>query len=98
MILKARSAAECQRLEQIPNVGPAIAADLRLLGIVTPAALCKRNPYALYRKLCLSTGQRHDPCVIDVFLSAVRFMQGAPARPWWHYTEERKHHLAGIRS
>jgi hypothetical protein len=24
------------------------------------------------------------------FISAVRFMEGAPARPWWHYTAERK--------
>jgi hypothetical protein len=32
--------------------------------------------------------------VLDVFLSAVRFMEGAPARPWWHYTAERKRALA----
>lgn len=94
---KAPSAAHCTRLEQIPNVGPAIAADLRLIGIATPAALAKRDPYAMYRRLCLSTGQRHDPCVIDTFIAAVRFMQGEPARPWWHYTAERKRHLAGLR-
>lgn len=93
MPAKAQRAADCLRLEQLPNVGPAIATDLRLIGIVTPAALSKRDPYALYRKLCLATGQSHDPCIIDVFLSAVRFMQGETPRPWWHYTDERKRHL-----
>lgn len=41
------------------------------------------------------TGVRHDPCVIDVFLAATRFMGGEPAKPWWHYTAERKRALAG---
>ena len=30
---KAASAAECETLEQLPNIGPALAADLRLIGI-----------------------------------------------------------------
>ncbi len=37
---------------------------------------------------------RHDPCVIDVFIAAVRFMGGEPAKPWWKYTPERKQTLA----
>jgi hypothetical protein len=40
------------------------------------------------------TGERHDPCVLDAFLSAVRFMEGAPKKPWWKYTSERKRELA----
>jgi hypothetical protein len=36
------------------------------------------------------TGKRQDPCVLDVFIATVRFIEGAPARPWWHYTAERK--------
>ena len=34
---KAPSAAECMRLEQLPNIGPALAADLRLIGIEHPS-------------------------------------------------------------
>jgi len=30
------------------------------------------------------------PCLADVFISAVKFMEGAPHQRWWHYTEERK--------
>lgn len=78
------------RLEQIRNVGPSLAADLRLVGVRRPADLRGRDPYALYDALCAATGERQDPCVLDVFISAVRFMEGAPARPWCYYTKERK--------
>ncbi len=89
---KCAVAADATRLEQLPNVGPSIAGDLRGIGVATPADLVGRDAYALYDDLCQVTGQRHDPCVIDVFLSAVRFMAGDPPRPWWHYTAERKRH------
>ena len=83
------------RLEEIPNVGPSIAEDLRLVGVIHPQDLIGRDPYQMYEELCLKTGERVDPCVIDVFISAVRFMEGEPKRPWWDYTPERKQRLAG---
>jgi DNA transformation protein len=85
-------------LEDIPNVGKAIAADLRLIGIRTPRALVGRDPYRLYAALERATGVRHDPCVLDTFIAAVRFVDGGPAVPWWHYTAERKRTLAARRS
>jgi len=85
---------EIARLEDIPNVGPAVAADLRQLGIRSPGELSGRDPYALYDDLCRITGQRHDPCLLDTFIAAVRFMAGEPKRPWWKYTAERKRELA----
>jgi hypothetical protein len=81
-------------LEDLPNVGPAIAADFVRLGIRTPRELVGRDPYALYEELNRVTGTRHDPCVLDTFIAAVRFMEGAPARPWWKYTAERKREVA----
>jgi hypothetical protein len=77
-------------LEQIPNVGPSIASDLRRIGVLEPKALVGHDPFALYEDLCRVTSQRHDPCVLDVFISAVRFMEGAPSKPWCKYTAERK--------
>ena len=88
--MKAQLAAEATRFEDIPNIGPAMAADFRVLGLSRPADLVGCDPYALYDDLCERTGTRHDPCVIDVFISAVRFMEGAPPLPWWRYTAERK--------
>jgi len=82
------------RLEDIPNVGPAVAADLRQLGITSPTELLGRDPYALYDELCRITGQRHDPCVLDTFIAVVRYMAGEPKQPWWKYTAERKRELA----
>ena len=43
------------KLEQIPNVGPAIAADFKLLGVASPRDLIGRDPYALYDELCRLT-------------------------------------------
>ena len=87
---KAQRAADAVTLESIPNIGPAMARDLRQLGITTPTALIGKDPYGLYRDLCLHKGARQDPCVLDTFIAATRFMAGEPPKPWWHYTAERK--------
>jgi hypothetical protein len=87
---KAASQAECQTLEQLPNIGPALAADLRLIGVREPKDLRGRDAFVLYQRLCTATGQRQDPCVLDTFMAATDFMGGAPAAPWWKYTAQRK--------
>ena len=87
---KAKSAAECLQLEQLPNIGPSLAADLRRVGIQTPADLRGADAFGLYRRLCEVTGTRHDPCVLDTFMAATDFMGGAAPAPWWNYTATRK--------
>ena len=87
---KAKSAADCERLEQLPNIGPSLAEDLRSIGITRPADLRGKDAFVLYQKLCAATGQRQDPCVLDTFMAATDFMRGAQAAPWWHYTAQRK--------
>lgn len=82
-------------LTDLPNIGPACAKDLRLLGIEHPEQLVGRDAWDMYEVLCRLTGVRHDPCVIDVFLSLTDFMQGGGARPWWHCTDQRKSRRAG---
>lgn len=84
---------QVKQLTDLPNIGKASAADLRLLGIETPAQLLGRNPYEMYQTLCDKTGQIHDPCTLDVFISITRFMAGDDPQPWWFYTEERKQAL-----
>jgi len=90
---KAASAAEVRLFTDIPNIGPAMAKDFDVLGVSDPSELAGRSPYALYDELCERTGVRHDPCVLDTFIAAVRFMEGSPPLPWWHYTAERKQTL-----
>jgi hypothetical protein len=82
------------RLSDLPNIGESIEADLHLIGIDHPKKLIGKNVYDLYHKLCAATGVRQDPCVIDVFLSAVHFMEGGDPLPWWDFTEERKAHIS----
>ena len=79
-----------EKLTDLPNIGPAIAADLRLLGINKPDDLAGRSPFELYHMLSSSKGKRQDPCLLDVLISVTRFMDGEDPRPWWHYTAERK--------
>ncbi len=87
---KASCAQYALRLTDIPNVGSAAAADLCCIGIATPADVRAMQPQAAYEKLCRVTGQRHDPCVLDVFMAAYHFMNGGTAQPWWAFTAQRK--------
>ena len=85
--------ARLTQLTDLPNVGKATAADLRRLGFDTPEKLAGACPFELYERLCRICGQRIDPCVLDVFMSITRFMQGDTPRPWWAYTPTRKRML-----
>jgi len=87
---KATHADECEALEQLPNIGPSLAADLRRIGIRSPRDLRGRDAFVLYQMLCAATGERQDPCVLDTFMAVTDFMRGAPAAPWWAYTAQRK--------
>jgi hypothetical protein len=87
---KAAHAGECEAFEQLPNVGPAMASDLRAIGVVHPRELAHRDPFVLYQSLCAHTGRRQDPCVLDTFMAITDFMRGAAPAPWWAYTAQRK--------
>ncbi len=78
------------RLREIPNVGPAMAADLMRMGIARLDDAASKDPDEMYHELCAIDGKRHDPCVRDVFASVVAYAQGGPSRPWWEFTPERK--------
>jgi len=81
------------RLVDLPNIGKAIAGDLQSIGIDHPKKLIGKDPFILYDELCATSGRKHDPCVIDVFMSAVHFMEGGAPRHWWSFTDERKRHV-----
>lgn len=92
---KAKTAVDALELEAIPNIGPAIAGYLGQLGIQVPADLDGQDPYLLFQQLCAQSGVMYDPCLLDTFIAATRFMAGEPPLPWWRYTKERKRTLKG---
>jgi len=85
---------DIKKLQDIPNVGKVIESNFLLIGINKPGELVGRDPYKMYRDLCNVTGEQYDPCVIDIFISAVKYMEGGPAKKWWEFTAERKKKMA----
>jgi hypothetical protein len=78
------------RLQEIPNVGPRMAAVLIKLGITRLQDAAGRDEEEMYHELCAIDAKRHDPCVRDIFAAVVSHAEGGPARPWWEFTPERK--------
>lgn len=85
-----------RQFTDLPNVGPAAAKDLALLGFREPLQLAGEDPLALYRRLCTVTGTRQDPCVLDVFMSITHFLAGGPPQPWWAFTGQRKRQYGSL--
>jgi len=84
------------QLTDLPNVGPAMEKNLELIGIKTPKQLVEKDPLKLYLMLCRKSGIRHDPCVLDVFMSVTSFVNGDKPKPWWTYTVERKRRYGSV--
>jgi len=80
--------------QQLISVGPAIERDFHLLGIRTISQLARRNPLNMYNQLCRLTGERKDPCCLDVFRAAVAQARNPrlPAEQcqWWYWSRKRK--------
>jgi hypothetical protein len=83
-------------LTAIPNVGPAVARKLARLGVGSIDDLRGRDGEELFERLCALEGRRLDPCLLDTFVAAVDYAGGAPARPWWEYSRERKARAAAV--
>lgn len=88
------SSTKLKRLEDLPNIGTSIAADLRRIGILRPQQLAGRDPYATYLELSGVMGHRHDPCILYVLMAARHFLESGVALPWWTFTGQGKKLLA----
>ena len=69
------------RLDELPNIGIAMLKDLQLIGIAHPKELIGKEALTLFDTLSAASGTKHDPCVIDVFMSAIHFMEGGTPLP-----------------
>jgi Pathogenicity locus len=92
--MKFLNAGSADRLEDIPNIGKSIAADLRGIGIQHPEQLLTQEPLALYLKLAGQMGKRLDPCVLYTLMAARHFMQSGEKISWWKFTEQGRKLLA----
>lgn len=88
--MKRAAGRKIEKLEDIPNIGKSIAADLRGIGINHPQQILEHDPLHLYLKLGAHMGERHDPCVLYTLMAAQHFMQSGEALKWWLFTEEGK--------
>ncbi|MFD9872354.1 helix-hairpin-helix domain-containing protein [Streptomyces niveus] len=77
-------------LTELVNVGRSVARYFEGVGVTRIAQLVGEDPVELYERMSAAAGQRLDPCLLDTVMSAVDQAEGGPARPWWHYTPERK--------
>ena len=78
------------RLEDLPNIGKSIAADLRGLGILSPAELLDHDPLETFDALAVITGHRHDPCILYTLMAVAHFQKTGEPLPWWKFTGQGK--------
>ena len=72
-------AAQPRQLKDLVPIGPAMLRDFEMLKIHSVADLAKVDPRRMYQKLCQLTGERQDPCVLNVFRSAVAQARNLPS-------------------
>jgi len=81
-------------LASLVSVGPKTLEDFEKLGVRNLGQLAREEPDDLYRRLCTLTGQRQDPCVLDVFSAAVAQARDPELPPeqcqWWYWSRQRK--------
>jgi hypothetical protein len=82
-------------LQEIPGIGPSLAADLRLLGLEQVEDLRDQRPQKLYDRLCALTNSQQDPCVLYVFRCAVYFARTRADQrdpellKWWNWKDKQ---------
>ena len=80
-----------KQFQQIPGVGPAVAADLWSLGLRSVDELRGEDPEALYERLCDLQGVRVDRCMLYVLRCAVYFASHPEPDPellkWWNWKD-----------
>ena len=78
-----------ERLQEIPNVGPAIARRLADLGFDGAASLRGQDPEELFARTEAARGAPEDPCLLDTYRAVIAFADTGDARPWHAFSRER---------
>jgi hypothetical protein len=70
------------RLQEIPNVGPAVARRLAELGFDGVDALRGQDPEDLFARTEAARGRAEDPCLLYTYRAVVAFAETGDDRPW----------------
>jgi hypothetical protein len=93
-IRKKKIKTNLRKLSDLRSIGPAALKDFKLLGIDRVEDLKKKNSINLYNQLCEITNVRHDPCVIDVFRTAIEQAKDprleSQKKNWWYWSKHRE--------
>jgi hypothetical protein len=82
-------AATLKRLQEIPNVGPAVARRLAELGFDSTESLRGQDPEDLFARTEATRGIAEDPCLLDTYRAVVAFADTGDDRPWHAFSRER---------
>jgi len=86
-----------RQLKDLVSIGPAMLADLELLGIDSVGHLRLRNPQRMYQQLCRIKRKSIDPCCLDVFVAVVAQARDPnlpiEQRQWWYWSKVRKQQI-----
>lgn len=77
-------------LGDLKNVGKATLRDLNILDIHSVDELIHHDATQLFEQLERRTGQRHDPCMWDVFAAIIHEAKTGEPTSWWAWTAQRK--------
>ena len=79
-----------KNLRDLKNVGKATLRDLHILGINSVDDLIHQEATHLFKQLEKQTGERHDPCMWDVFAAIIHEAKTGEPTSWWEWTAQRK--------
>lgn len=79
-----------KNLEDLHNVGKATLRDLNILGIHSVEDLVHLEATEMFEQLEKRTGNRHDPCMWDIFAAIIHEAKTGKPTSWWTWTEKRK--------
>jgi hypothetical protein len=85
---------ESRQLKELRGIGRKMLKDFELLGVRSVSQLISEDARQLYDRMCVLTGTRQDPCVLDTYRCAIEQARnpGLPEEQcdWWYWSRVRK--------
>jgi hypothetical protein len=86
------------RLRDLRGIGKKMLEDFELLGVKSVRQLKSESAQTLYNRMCVITGTRQDPCVLDTYRCAIEQARNPnlpeEQKDWWFWSRVRKGEIA----